>query len=321
MAIRNPQPGNSAADLDGDATRRANALAAGLPANLFVVNPDVASVNVTDSGAYSDYHALQIDLRRRMSRGLSANVNYQYAIEGGSAFDGFAYGRTMVEAGNVRHAFKTQWDWTIPVGRGQRYGANFNPWLDGFLGGWSFNGVGRVQSRVLNFGNVNLVGMTPADVQKLWKYDIRPDASGRPTPFMMPDDVILNTRRAYSVSATTATGYSDLGVPEGRYFAPANSASCIQIRAGDCAPRTLLIRAPWFARFDVGVTKRFQMPGRANLEVRFDVLNLFDAINFNPVANPGSGETIFQATSAYQDPSNTFDPGGRLGQLMFRINW
>ena len=52
---------------------------------------------------------------------------------------------------------------------------------------------------------------------------------------MMPDDVILNTRRAFNTSPTSPTGYSDLGVPEGRYFAPANCGDCIQLKAGDCA--------------------------------------------------------------------------------------
>ena len=51
------------------------------------------------------------------------------------------------------------------------------------------------------------------------------------------------------------------------------------------------------------------------------MLNVFDNINFDPVANPGTGATIFQTNSAYTDPSNTYDPGGRLGQIMFRINW
>ena len=69
------------------------------------------------------------------------------------------------------------------------------------------------------------------------------------------------------------------------------------------------------------MTKQFPIKGRSNFEVRFDVLNVFDNINFNPVANPGTGATIFQMTSAYTDPSNTYDPGGRLGQIMFRINW
>ena len=57
------------------------------------------------------------------------------------------------------------------------------------------------------------------------------------------------------------------------------------------------------------------------------MLNVFDNINFNPVDlddNPQAAATsadLFQVTSAYRDPSNTYDPGGRLGQIMFRINW
>ena len=69
MVFINPNPTNAAADLDGDATRRANAIAAGYAANYFVLNPAVGTVSVTDSGAFSDYHALQIDLRRQAVAG------------------------------------------------------------------------------------------------------------------------------------------------------------------------------------------------------------------------------------------------------------
>jgi len=117
--VTNPQPEASAGDLDGTLSRRDLAARAGLPANFFVINPDVDDANVTDSGAYSDCHALQIELRRRLSKGLQANVNYQYALAGGSAFLGFQYGRVLNPTANVRHAIKTQWDWTIPVGQGQ----------------------------------------------------------------------------------------------------------------------------------------------------------------------------------------------------------
>ena len=93
-------------------------------------------------------------------------------------------------------------------------------------------------------------------------------------------------------------------------------------RISDCGvPRTLILRAPWFSRVDFGATKRFDIRGTMNFEVRIDVLNLFDNVNFNPVANPGTGATIFQVTSGYTDPSNTYDPGGRLGQIMLRFNW
>jgi hypothetical protein len=290
------------------------------------VNPDANQVNVYDSGAFSDYHALQLEIRRRLSRGLQVNGSYQYALEGGSSFLGFHYGRAMIPTnGSVRHAIKTQWDWKLPVGRGERYGANAHPILNGIIGGWQFNGVGRIQARMSNFGNVRLVGMTKEEAQQLYKWDVRVDpASGLRTVYTMPDDVILNTRRAFNVSASSPTGYSDLGVPTGRYFAPANSADCLQLKAGDCAPQTLLLRAPFFSRFDIGVTKRFPIQGRVNFELRADILNVFDNINFNVTdasRTPGTGATIFQTNAAYTDLSNTFDPGGRLGMLVFRLNW
>jgi hypothetical protein len=325
LSVASPNLVSAARDLDGNTARRNRAIAAGLSPNFFVLNPLIDDVNVTDSGAYSDYHALQIELRRRLSRGLSANINYQYAIEGGSAFDGFSFGRRMATTtgGAPLHAFKSQWDWTLPVGRGQRFGADMHPVLDAIFGGWSMNAVSRTQQRLINFGNVRLVGMTKDDLQGMYKFDIRENLdTGLQTVYMLPDDVRLNTRRAFAVSHTTLDGYStSLGAPEGRYIAPANSADCIQVRAGDCAPSELIIKAPWFSRVDFGVTKKFPLGGTRNVEVRFDVLNLFDNINFNPVANPGTSANIFIATSAYTDPSNTYDPGGRLGQLMFRFNW
>ena len=328
LVASQPLPVSAATDLDGNLDRRNRAIAAGLPANFFLPNPDLDDVDVTDSGAFSDYHALQLELRRRLSKGLSANINYQYARERGSAFDGFAFGREMAEQGNVRHAFKTQWDWTIPVGRGQRFGSNMNALLDGILGGWSMNGVGRFQARTLNLGNVNLVNMTVDELTDLYKYETRSNASGVQTVFALPEDIILNTRRAFSIDPRTPTGYSaTLGAPEGKYIAPANSADCIQIKAGECAPRTVIIRTPFFTRFDIGVTKKFPLKGTSNFELRFDVLNVFDNINYNPVDlddNPQEAATspeLFRVTSAYRDLDNTYDPGGRIGQIMFRFNW
>lgn len=319
-----PEPGNSAADLDGNLTRRNNALAAGVPANYFVVNPAANEVNVTDSGAYSDYHALQLELRRRMSKNLSANVSYQYAREGGSSFLGFRYGRVMNPSNDsIRHAIKSQWDWIIPVGHGERFGADMSPVLNAVLGGWSFTGVSRMQAKTVNFGNVRLVGMTLDELQSMYYFRIIDDPAnvGRKLVTMLPEDVILNTRRAFSVNASSVTGYGALGAPEGRYIAPANGADCIQLKSGDCAPRTTIMISPWFVRFDVGFSKRIQLRGRTNVEVRFDLLNALDNINFNPVGNPGTGATIFQVNSAFTDASNTYDPGGRLGQLMIRFNW
>ena len=280
-------------------------------------------VNVTDSGAYSDYHALQIEMRKRLSRGMAFNANYQYAVEGTSAFLGFHYGRALESAGQRSPC--DQGAVGLVDSRRARTAVRrrHEPGANGIVGGWEFTGAGRIQARMIDFGNVRMVGMSMDELQAMYEFRIIPDPvnARREIVTMLPDEVILNTRRAFNTSPTSATGYSSLGVPEGKYFAPANSEGCVQLQAGDCAPRTLLIRAPFFTRIDIGLTKRFPLQGRMNLELRADVLNLFDNINFNPAANPGGGATIFQVGAAYRDPDNNFDPGGRLGQLSIRFNW
>src|SRR5207344_1352110 len=58
-------------------TRRANALAAGLPRNFFRANPDVlGGANVTGYGGYTKYNSMQMELRRRLSDGFQLSANY-----------------------------------------------------------------------------------------------------------------------------------------------------------------------------------------------------------------------------------------------------
>jgi hypothetical protein len=255
-------------------------------------------------------------------------VNYQYAFEGGSQFDGFSFGRAWSNipvTGNptVRHAIKFQGDWMLPIGRGERFGSGMGTLGNALLGGWSVTSVGRFQTTVQDLGNVRLVGMTVDELQDVYKFYRTPNPStGIDEVWMLPEDIVLNTRRAFSTSNSTLDGYSaSLGAPVGRYIAPANSADCIQVRAGECAPRSVLLLSPWFKRVDLGIGKKIETGGTTNVEVRFDWLNIFDSPNYTPVANPGSGSTIFRTTSAYTDASNTYDPGGRIGQLMIRFNW
>ena len=188
-------------------TRRANAIAAGLPANFFVVNPDVNSVNVTDSGAFSDYHALQIELRRRLSQGLSAQRQLPVRDREAARRSSASTTARVIESDGQRPARDQDAVGLDDPGRPRpAVRQRHDPVLDGMLGGWSFNGVGRIQARTLDFGNVRLVGMTPGRVQKMYKYR-HPHRSGERAAdgrTMLPDDVILNTRRAFSVSATTA---------------------------------------------------------------------------------------------------------------------
>src|SRR5262249_16279503 len=154
----------------------------------------------------------------------------------------------------------------------------------------------------LNLGDVRLVGMTHDELQSMYKFRRVTDPTinnGLETVFMLPDDVILNTRRAFSTSPTSLDGYGALGAPTGRYIAPANYDGCMELRSGDCGLRNVMLRTPWFVRMDVGLTKRLPLHGRSNIELAVQVINLLGNINFDPIANPGSGATVFQTSTIY----------------------
>jgi hypothetical protein len=321
LASRNPNPAGAASTLWGNATFRTNMAAAGYPRNFFVLNPDVNNANVTTNGNSTKYDSLQITWRRSLSDGLAVDANYVMARRYASTLDTLREDRILVQdTRGVPHALKLTAIYDLPFGQGRRYGANVNPWVDAAIGGWALNLAARVQSgTVVNLGNVRLVGMTEDELKDVYK--VRIDPANANNVWMLPQDIIDNTIRAFSVSATSSTGYGALGPPTGRYFAPANGPDCIQQVRGDCAPHDVFVQGPAFTRFDLNARKRFVLSGRKSIEFAVDVLNLFDAINFNPVGGIGTDPDNYRVTQSYQDPNVTFDPGGRLMQLVFRFNW
>ena len=331
LAARNPIPGGpatpnpnqnpgAASTLFTNATFRANMVAAGYPVNFFVLNPAVNEANVRTNGSSTKYDALQLILRRALSGGLAVDMNYTVARRLTSALDTLRRPRTFVTSTDgVPHAFKMTVIYDVPIGRGKRFATNANAWLDGVIGGWSLNLTGRVQSgSILNFGNVRVEGMTIDELRDAFKIRID-EATG--IIYTLPQDIIDNTIRAFSTSATSPTGYGALGPPSGRHLAPANGPDCVQAVRGDCAPRDVLVEGPIFTRFDLNTKKRFNLGGKRSFELGVDIFNLFNAINFLAVAQTGTAATINQVTQSYQDPNVTFDPGGRLMQLVFRFNF
>ncbi len=309
---------SSTTGLDGDATRRANALLAGLPRNFFRANPDVASANVTGYGGYTKYNSLQVELRRRLSDGLQVSTNYTY----GRAYSSNRYSfrvpreisRTAGTVGDIEQAFKANYVWDLPFGQGRRFFSNAGPILDRIVGGWNFSGNIRIQSgRLLDFGNVRMVGFNEDDLRKMYK--VRKDATGK--VFLLPEAVITETIKAFSTSATSVTGYGSLGAPSGQYFAPASGVDCIETIStayGDCGVRTLIVAGPKLYNFDMSLTKRIRLIGRGMLELRIDALNVFDTTNFNTISGVGSSTADgFEVTG--------FNISGRTVQLVTRISW
>lgn len=334
LALNNPLPytaaGTGGSGLQGTASFRQNALNAGLPSNFFVINPGhlLGGVFIQSNGGYSRYDGLQVDLRRRMSKGLLVGANYTLARGfAGSSFSfrqGWVNTINTLNGGTVKHAFKANWIYELPIGKGKMLLGNPSNFaakaLDKVVGGWEWDGTARIQTGAnLNLGNVNLVGMTRKELQDAYKLRFD-NAAGK--IYIFPQDIIDNTILANNVSATSASGYAG-AAPSGRYIAPANSRTCIQVVTGDCAPQTVLLTGPKFTRFDLSAIKRFKFTERVNFEFRAEFLNAFNNINFlgNTNLTNFNSNTFGQVTSAYSDPNNTQDPGGRLIQFVGRINF
>ena len=164
--------------------------------------------------------------------------------------------------------------------------------------------------RMVDFGNVRMVGFEIDDLRDMYK--LRIDANQRVT--MLPAEVIAETIKAFSVSATSPTGYGALGAPSGQYFAPANGPDCIETAGdfGDCGVRTLVMRGEMFKNMDISIAKLIPLKGRVRAELRFEVLNVFNAVNFSPVTGLGTNATGYEVTG-----------GGavRFIQLGSRISW
>jgi hypothetical protein len=226
----------------------------------------------------------------------------------------------------IIQVFKVNWIYEVPLGRGHRLFGGANGVLDRIVGGWAIHGTGRVQSgQPLALGDVRMVGMTRNELQE--SVAIRTDGQ---FVYWLPQDIIDNTRKANNFSPTTADGYSaSVGSPSARYLAPGNSATCIAVVTGQCGGTQHVIYGPHFTRFDISIVKAVRIRERLNLEMRGEFLNAFNNINFfvgsvtaSESSVGGFGGTGFgQVGAAYRDTSTTNDPGGRLIQLVMRLNF
>jgi hypothetical protein len=217
-------------------------------------------------------------------------------------------------------AFTVVGSYDVPYGRGLRHGTGMSPWLDAIVGHWAADVSSRVQTgQVLRLSGVRLVGMTQSDLQKAFRIRVDPATK---TVYDLPQDIIDNTIKAFSSDATTPSGYGSLGAPTGRYIAPASTPTCVEVYPGDCGePHDVTVTGPLISRVNVSARKSWPAGRHARVEMQLMALNVFAAINFTPVLQASSNSTINQVTSAYQDVPNTFDPGGRTGQIVFRVKW
>jgi len=346
-----------------NATRMANLINAGLVpfvtqtdgtkvSNFFTANPSIlgGGAFLVTNGTNTAYNSLQIELRRRMAKGLLVQASYTLAKAFSDTYNSSsAVFSEPVDIRNpgafrtfspwdLRHGLKVDWLYELPFGNGHKWGFDSSNGAgkvaNSIVSNWQFNGVVRIQSGtpfLLTGGRetatandlqsasadngVILHGLSVKQLQDL--VQIRHIGN---QIFWLPQDLVLNSQAAFETGGQTLAQLN----PNAPYIGPPTTP-------GEFGQR-IVLHGPRFTRFDLGVLKRIKISETKDFQFRVTMLNAFNNINFF-ITPPGNDTSTFSLTStnppfgttasAYRDSSvsGTNDPGGRLIEFQLRFNF
>jgi Carboxypeptidase regulatory-like domain len=333
----------------------------GRPLNFFNNCPTtLGACFLFDNSETSSYDAAVIEVRRRISNGVRFQASYTfgkaftnaYASANTSVFglgagdQSNATNKTLRNTDldnstsqvDVRHAFKFDATIDLPFGKGKTFLSSNNWFSNAFFGGWSITPILRWQSgSPILLENVQLVGMSAKDLQKsIGVYYnqtiLNPNgtvASVAPVTYL-PADIINNTIRAFTTTGLTTNGYNAGSAPSGSFIAPAGYNNCQQRAPGQCGFRKLVLYGPSFFKLDSSVQKRIAIGEKRNIEMRATFFDVLNKTNWRLGGWTGNVNNITAFTGtfgqmlpgwSYQDPNGSNDPGGRIMDLMVRINF
>ena len=110
-------------------------------------------------------------MRRRYADGLSFQSSYVFGHGYVSDWETWRKDQIWLRdagtPGDVTHSFKANVVYDLPFGQGRKWGSNANGFVDRIIGGWQVGLSARIQSgRLIDLGNVRMVGMNEDDVQR-----------------------------------------------------------------------------------------------------------------------------------------------------------
>jgi hypothetical protein len=335
--IRQNRAGTLANVIYANATYMGRLVAAGYPANLFIVNPSVASGGsylVTDWGK-SFYDAGQIEYRRRMASGLTIQSNFvlSKSLADGATTSGVVYsepttfrnlGLDKIPAGfDIRDAFKINFIYELPFGTGKHF-LSGGGLVNKIFGGWQVSAIERSQSGTpgqvtagssdytmnTNDDGIVLENMTTKQLQSMMSIYKTTASTGFGQVWDLPQAFVKNSQAAFEANGFNWTNINATAPYVSRQLAP-NSFGY-----------RIYVYGPWQNHFDTSIMKRITFAHeKANMTIQANCLDCLNLTNFYlGTINPSSG-SFGLTTTAYSDISNSQDPGSRMIQFLMRVNF
>jgi len=230
--------------------------------------PTFASITNQSSGARSRYHALQLSLNKRFSRGFSVLSSYTWSrlLDNASA-DGDGPPNPFDLDGNwgpsdfdLAHRFVTSFVWRLPD-LAARAG-----WIRHVLGGWQTSAIVTLES-------------------------------GSPFTIVSGRD---NSQSGVNRDRADLVGDAELeaGRPRGQLVARYFNTDAFRVNATGTFGNSgrNMLRGPGFAGVDVGVVKQARLMHGHAVQLRIEIFNAFNRVNLaNPVSSvsaPNFGQII-----------------------------
>ncbi len=302
---------------------------ANFPLNFFVANPFGNGALLADNSSWSYYHGLELEARRRFSSGVLFAANYTFGkvltdqrfLTSQNESQSF---RSLLNrrldknraAFDVTHSISANFQYPLPLGRGQWLGRSAGGFLNRLIGGWNIQGITRwssgapfsIMSNRLTTGS--LVGAT-ADLRNMTAEQLQEHIGEFRTPngifWLNPDSGLMNitgstSRAVFCTAGQTTPCFDHPGV---------NQEGNLPFFGLD---------APRFFNQDFSIIKRTTIREQVNFEIRFEFFNAFNHPNFATLSAGIDNANFGQLTSIV----DTVRGGGvtsRIIQWAIRLNW
>ncbi|HYP50246.1 MAG TPA: hypothetical protein VEQ34_04835, partial [Pyrinomonadaceae bacterium] len=255
--------------------------------------PQFQDLIVTEYNGSNTYNSLQLQLNKRMSRGVSLNASYTFSRE---------RERTrrlnpqddeltdMISTFDRPHRVTFSGVMELPFGRGRQFFRDWHPVVDAVLGGWQFNAIYEWQAgEPLVLQNAVYTG----DITQLRNRLGQRDENGQRYGIDP-----INGPRAFDTS-----GFISLG---NNYVV--GSQNSLRV-----LPYTLdNFRNQPFQKFDVGLTKNFHIREGMKLQVRVEAINALNWVYLGNGLQLGVTNANFGIVSGQRNLPRDIQLGARF---------
>jgi hypothetical protein len=248
----------------------------------------------------SDYHSLIVTLRKKYSNNLYFDFDYAYAhaidnvsdITNDAVFASFNAQGLICDLRNLRtcrassdfdsrQTISANYEYRLPVGRGQKFLGSAPKWVDEILGGWATSGIvshhtGYPWSTVTNAFPINFTQLGPALL-------IGPSSA---------------VKEKIHVQATAS------GTPGLQLFAnQTNALGAFAFPFGGGTGERNTLRGPGYFNLDMALLKTFSISEGKTLQFHVDAFNAFNHASFNPPeVNGGAAGSLSTANTNINSP-------------------